>query len=256
MGSDIIFNMNEQERFIRPTTESTRQMLFGAFDRAEGRCMNWAQRHGSFRSISFTDFTYMEDGSDKDGTTFHINTEPADYFYPKENEFESNTDVSSVLIAALISNARTREKVHSFLNSRKPALHYMRVTLAVEQLTQMVSIDTSSETAVRLAEIGILLARDALFDSFVESGCQPDRLTGRYTDGRKVQIEDFQTKIPGVECRIYRHNWKRTDMIKIGSMIPLAPGLESGGALEGFENDQSFSYKAVPQLGNEDPTIS
>lgn len=256
MGSDIIFSMNEREGFSDHSNEGTRQRLFGAFDRAEGRCMNWAKDHGSFRLISFMDYSYMQGGANFDGTVFHVNTEPSDSFNPKMKGFDSNEDVSLVLISALMSTARTRRKLQGFLNSRKPAAHYMRVTSHLEQLQEMAGIDASSEAAVRLAEIGVLLARDALFDSFVEPGCQPDRLTGRYTDGRKVQIEDFQTKIPGAQWRIYRHNWERTDMIKIDNMIPLVSRLESGGTLEGFGNDQSFSHTAPLLLGNEDPTTS
>ena len=256
MGSDIIFSMNERQGFGDQSNEGTRQRLFSAFDRAEGRCMNWARDHGSFTSISFMDYSYMQGGANLDGTVFHVNTESSDSFNPKIKGFDSNEDVCSVLISALMSTARTRRKLQGFLNSRKPAAHYMRVTSYLEQLQEMAGIDVSSETAVRLAEIGVLVARDALFDSFVEPGCQPDRLTGRYADGRKAQIEDFQTKISGVQWRIYRHNWKRTDMIKIDSMIPLASSPESGGALEGLGNDQSFSHTAPLLLGNEDPTTS
>ena len=256
MGSDIIFNMNEQERFIRPTTESTRQMLFGAFDRAEGRCMNWARNHGSFESISFTDYSYMRDGASSDGTVFHIYTEPADSFNPKIKEFDSNEDVTTVLISALMSTARTRRKLQGFLNARKPAAHYMRVTSHLEQLQEMAGVDVSSETAVRLGEIGLLLARDALFDSFIAPGCQPDRLTGKYTDGRKVQIEDFQSQIPGVEWRIYRHNWVRTDMIRIDKVIPPVSRQESESYLNGLEMDQVSSHTASLLSGNEDPTTS
>lgn len=256
MGSDIIFSMNERDGSGDHSHEGIRQRLFSAFDRAEGRCMNWANDRGSFQSISFTDYSYMRDGANLDGTVFHLNAESSRNFNPKVKEFDSNGDVTTVLISALMSTARTRRKLQGFLNARKPAAHYMRVTSHLEQLQEMAGIDVSSETAVRLAEIGLLLARDALFNSFVAPGCQPDRLTGRYADGRKVQIEDFQSQIPGVEWRIYRHNWVRTDMIRIDTVIPSVSKQESGSVLDGLEMNQASSHRASLPLGNEDPRAS